>query len=461
MKKVGALGGWLAVFCVASTSSLDVRGDDAAVAEWGYSVTVDGRPVEVVEIPAPVHNLRGGNAQPYAYAQFDIAKESVVRVKSVAAVGKDACLAPKSFQAKMRRVGAHEVSFRMKPSSQLVFEPEGRHRALVLAANPPETNVPRSDAPGVVWIGPGRHRRNVRVSSNQTLYLAPGAVVEGQLVVRGTNVTVRGRGRFDGGAFGHCKGPARGNMTSVAGSNIRIQDVVFASSWAWCLVLASCNDVCVENVKILGGHVLNDDGIDLCRAKDVSIRNSFIRAQDDCIAVKYWAEGVVVEDCTLWPDFANAVRIGYECDDGRAFRNIVFRRLAVPHLSLAKRKVTHAWANCFLEVQAANGACVSDLLVEDVAIDSAEQGDNFVILRTLVVDRASHADAGAGHIDGVTLRRVAFPPAPPDSMRVQIDAFDAGHGVRNVVFEDVSAHGPLTLRNADAPVARNGGGTTR
>ena len=79
MKKVGALGGWLAVFCVASTSSLDVRGDDAAVAEWGYSVTVDGRPVEVVEIPAPVHNLRGGNAQPYAYAQFDIAKESVVR----------------------------------------------------------------------------------------------------------------------------------------------------------------------------------------------------------------------------------------------------------------------------------------------------------------------------------------------------------------------------------------------
>ena len=116
----------------------------AAAAGTGYVVEVDGRPVDVLEIPKPVHHLEvlKENAQPYAYAQFDSSAEATVRVRSTAAITNARPILPLLSGVTPLRRTAHELVFRMKPGRQLIVEPQGRLRALVIAANKPETDIP-------------------------------------------------------------------------------------------------------------------------------------------------------------------------------------------------------------------------------------------------------------------------------------------------------------------------------
>lgn len=395
----------------------------------GYSVTVDGNPVEVVEIASPVHwnqSLPRDAAQPYAYAQFDVDGEAVVRVE---------------------REGSAPAEWRMRPCEQRVWEPDGRHRSLVIAANPAERGAPDRNDPCVVWVGPGRHRRNLRIGSNQTLYLAQGAVVEGCLRAEGTNMTICGRGRIDGACWGHYEGPGR--MAILSGSDIKVRDISFSSAWNWCLVLDRCTNAVVENVKILGGHVLNDDGMDVCRSRNVAIRDSFIRCQDDCIAVKWNAENVLAERCRLWTDLANAFRIGFECD-GKPFRHFVFRDIDILRMTMvAKNCTTNFWANCAICVQPSNESAFSDILFEDIRFHEAATNQILLLAKTMPIPRTRPPQMTAGSLDGLTLRNVSL---PPNSMPVRLEAADAEHPVRNVVFENVSPHGPHEYAGCGVPM---------
>lgn len=435
-------------------AAVAVSGFFAAAAGTGYVVEVDGRPVDVLEIPKPVHHVEvlKENAQPYAYAQFDSAAEATVRVRSTAAITNARPILPLSSGVTPLRRTAHELVFRMKSGRQLIVEPQGRLRALVIAANKPETDIPPKDDPRVVWIGPGRHRRNIKLGSNQTLYLAPGAVVEGNLRAVGTNMTIRGRGRFDGSCWGHYKGPGV-HMARVMGRNIVIRDIALVSAWGWCLVLDKCENVTVENVKILGGHVLNDDGIDACHSRNVTVRDSFIRAQDDCLAVKYSGENYLAERCLVWNDAANAVRIGYECVKGKPFRNIVFRDIDIPHLSVVKRPTADFWSNCAIYVQPSNDCLMNNILFENVRFDAPEKGDILLKVLSVKIRDRYHKQDNPGHLDGLTLRNVTFPPVDDGTMLVHLEQRSEDFKIENVLFDNVAPHGRTILRSV-SPIRR-------
>ena len=429
-----------------------------AASGMGYVVEVDGRPVDVLEIPKPVHhvNVLKENAQPYAYAQFDTDKEVTVRVRTgVDIVNEQTLFLPLSAGVKPLRRGPREVVFCMKPGMRLVFEPQGRLRALVIAANRPETDIPNRNDPNVVWVGPGRHRRNIRLTSGQTLYLAPGAIVEGNLLAVGTNMVIRGRGRFDGSCWGHYKGPGW-TMVRVMGRNIVVRDIVFVSAWSWNLVIDKAENVTVDNVKILGGHVLNDDGIDICHSRNVVVRDSFIRAQDDCIAVKYSGENLLAERCVLWTDAACAVRIGFECVKGKSFSRIAFRDIDVAHLSVVRRPTSDFWSNCAVYVEPGNETTMSDILFDRIRFDAPERGDILLKVLTVKVKMEKYEQhEKTGRLDGLTFRDIAIRNPPPDSMYVHIEQFPGDPLIENIVFENVAPHGPHTLVNAKGPVMRD------
>ena len=75
---------------------------------------------------------------------------------------------------------------------------------LHLFANPMEKEVYSGEAKGVMFFGPGVHRpkdlpnNQIRVPSNTTVYLAPGAVLKAKLLVdNAENVRIIGRGILD------------------------------------------------------------------------------------------------------------------------------------------------------------------------------------------------------------------------------------------------------------------------
>lgn len=414
---------------------------DAALASDGaYSVKVNGRPVDVVGIPKPSHCLKGDNAHPYYAAFFDADEEVTVEVRGDVPL-RWAWILPKRMGVRKTVKDDSTIVFKAKPPFNLVVEPQKRHRALVLSANLPETDAPKQGDPGVVYFGPGRHRldRPLSVTTNQTLYLAPGALVEGAVWVHGDNVKVRGRGIVSGAPWAWCKGPA-GWMFAVGGKNVSIKDVVIMSGWTWTLVLDRCEDALVENVKILNGRVLNDDGIDVCHSRRVTIRNSFVRSQDDCVAAKFWCEDLLVENCTFWTDVANIIRVGYECD-GPAFpfRRHVYRNIDVLHQAIMNDKdPDDYWSENTIAIQPSNNVVFEDMLFDDFRFDMPQVQDLFLCLRTPICHYGKEHHKEGGHARNIRFRNIHFPAKRPlGAYGIWLHSVDPDHRVEDVSFENV------------------------
>ena len=311
-----------------------------------------------------------------------------------------------------------------------IFDPDGRRSVLLLFGDAPETCVPDRNDPKVKWFGPGEHHAGgITLGDGETLYLERGAVVHGALHASGRDITVAGRGVLTGADYQKCAGPFLFFTHFDRCTNLVVRGVTLAEPYFWTLALSQCRKALVEDVRICAGNILNDDGIDIVNSSEVTVRNAFIRTQDDAIAVKgvdfrppaerLPCEDVLVEDCTLWVDRANVFRIGYE-SNASAFRRLAFRNIYVHAYSEKCRPVGHKWANAIVWLQPSNGLRISDVLFEDVRVRS-DGTDMPLVIAEPRLTRCFEPGSGdpcsgkanyecytsGGCVEGVTFRRLA------------------------------------------------------
>lgn len=332
-----------------------------------------------------------------------------------------------------------------------------------MAVYPPRTGKePMESGNGVVYIGPGIHRRPLTVvGSGQTLYLEEGAVLEGAVSLSGKGARLCGRGIVSGAPWPWQKGPNKSadgayfdHMVQVTGEDVQVKDVTLWSPWTWTLALDSVAGAVVENVKIAGGRVINDDGIDICRSKNVVVRNCFVRTQDDCIAVKWWGENIQVTNCVLWTDSANIARIGWECEKPpKRIGGLRFSGNDILHVSTIPNRPVDFWCNAVFLLQAVNGLTISDVVIENSSVHEIGSGDAFFIAKTMTVDIPEFAARGyravePGHIRGVKVRNMVLPRMEPGPA-VLLESHDPGHEVADVVFENVANTAALVRSTAN------------
>ena len=433
-----------------------------------YTMTVDGASVDVVRVPMP-EPCSGGvkegpDRQPYSYAAFEATGRVAVCVRSSALDLSRTAILPAAKGVVARSQASDSVVFEMVPPMTVVLEPRGRHRALVVSANLPDPNPPRPDDPKVRYFGPGVHRADgISLSDGETLYLAPGSWVEGFVLGRGRDIAIRGSGVLSGACWDWHKGPPEsrsfnesGTLVTLSGEGLVVRDATFFSSWGWSLVMNGVTNALVDNVKVVGGRVINDDGIDICRARNVEVRNSFVRCQDDCLTPKYWCENLVCTNMTLWTDAANAFRTGYECEPGASglvYRNLLFKDIDVLHLALRKTPPDKYWANCAIYIQPANGQPMYDTLYEDIRFHEVGPDDILLNVKTMPITQGSSfcRTDEAGRLQGLTLRNICLPDSQ-GGMCINLSAHDAAHPIDGVRFENVTGYGPVTMsENVDFP----------
>jgi len=430
------------VFGVTLLAALGVLPVAAGVTTWpvpegiavseDYRVTADGADIPVLRTPDSEYlpHFRQPTNH-YSFAQFDADGEVEVKVEWK---------------------GGSET-FRARPPFKRVFQPFGRDSSLVLAANEPERDVPAAGDPNVVYFGPGRHRAELTVlKSGETLYLAGGAVIEGAVYANGTNITIRGRGILSGAPWPWKKGPKTpksdeinldyGILALVEGKDNVIRDIVLWSGWCYHIVLNEAEGCLVDNVKVLGGRVLNDDGIDPCRCRNLVIRNSLVHTQDDCLAPKFWIDGLVVSNTMLWSDCASPIRVGYECEPApRGFRRLAFKDLDFVRLTRIPTPMEAYWARPAIQLQATNDTVFDGFLFEDIRVAAAEPTDVFLVFRTQTTQQTFHYDrAGVAH--NVEFRNIAL-PSIPGGLPSLVSAHDDGHPISGVRFENVGNMGPV------------------
>lgn len=341
----------------------------------------------------------------------------------------------------MRIEGEHTVVVTLPGPRKISIEPEGKRGPLLLFANPLEENPPKPDDPNVVYFGPGVHRpERIVLKSHQTLYLAGGAVVKGGVIAEGENIRILGRGILDSSDWEWRKGPTP-TVISIQGSDVEVSGITVRGASHWTIVPVHSQRVTIRNVKICGGRVQNDDGINPCNSQDVLITDCFIRSDDDCVAMKglNFIEGnnnverIRVENCVLWCDRARIFLLGHE---SRApfMRDITLTNLDIIHFSMTP----------FL-LEPGEDMRLENVLVENVRLHGEGQRE---LIRLRPVVNQYMRKKTPGFIKDITFRNITV-EGPPGPYRVQIYGADEEHNVRDVIFENVTILGEKLGRESD------------
>ena len=345
-----------------------------------YSVSVNGQKIDLYKALSPLFD---GGEYYFGYFDFEGKVDVVVDIKRREKVDdrqpryKTTLL---SSTIKNANILPRKVSFSADKPFNATIMYEERHMPLILFGNPIEKNKPSKDDPNVVYFGPGLHVRDiVHLKDGQTLYLEGGAVLKSQVIGRGNNISIRGRGIISGELI---QRRMIGHLIYLRKcENVYIEGVIFKDSAHWTFALQNCNKVEIDNLKICCSRMINDDAIDICNTANVKIRNVFARAQDDIIAIKGFngpaCKNMVIENSTFWTDRANIFRIGYE-GKAESMSNIIVRNIDIPFYSVNYRGPEEYWAKGIIWLQATCDMPMFNIHFENINIRS--NGDNQCVL---------------------------------------------------------------------------------
>ncbi|MDD3470536.1 MAG: DUF1080 domain-containing protein [Thermoguttaceae bacterium] len=460
--------GWMAEVAQASVRTWSVPEGEAVSEEW--NVAIDGQPVDVytARTADPPFDKDFDHGGSYGFVSFDRDAEVVVTIRSAsdrlrAAVEKSELrIRPESLgvEPKLLADGAIELRIPapMDAESQCIqisVEPQNRRHPLLIFANPPETNIPDPNDPKVHWFGPGIHRPDggkIELKDGETLYLEAGAVVQAGVVASGANIRIAGRGILCGNSWEWRKGPTAHQISINQAQHVQVDGIVVRGASHWTIVPVNCDDVSVHNVKLCGGRVQNDDGINPCNSRHVTISDCFLRTDDDCVAIKGlnrdWGncEDITVERCTLWCDRARITLLGHE---SRAdyMRRIIFRNCDVLHFQMP----------VFL-LEPGEEMRLEEFLAENIRIeaDPSEQHRWFAIARPTV--NMYMQNQVPGHVRDITFRDITV-TGVPSSCGMFFEGMDEQHRATDIVCENITIFGkqiqPGEL-NPESTLIRNG-----
>ena len=301
-----------------------------------YVIEVDGKLIPVYTALTQHHDKK------YSIAYFDFSGSVTVKIKSKFSLEKLIVL-PNKYGI-CPSIHQDEAIFQLDKPCDISFEPNGCNSPLLLLTNEIEKDIPSKDNPNVIYFGPGVHNPEnglIKLSSNQTLYLAGGAIVNAGVEATGDNITICGRGILDCSDWEHNAGPTDYMINAKNCNNFVMKDVILKGAFWWTIVPQNCDRVLIEHVRLAGSRVGNDDGVDPCNSSNITVRNCFFRTDDDAISPKgitrrggeklsKSVENMLVEDCVFWVDFANVFRIATE-SSYPAIRNFTARNIDVIH----------------------------------------------------------------------------------------------------------------------------------
>ncbi len=431
---------------------------EAIVSE--YQVSVNGTPVDVYLAQTQHHDQR------YFFASFDFSGTVEICVTSASSFQQVDVLPPRAILSSRPGENGALLLTADRPF-RISIERDGENSPLLLFGNALEHDVPSPGDAGVVYFGPGIHSPGIiSLQSNQTLYLAGGAVVKGGIVATGKNIRILGRGILDGSDWGHLAGPLAFMLELRECRNVLVQDIILRGSWGFTIVPCGCDRVTIDNVKLCGSRVNNDDGIDPINSSNITIRNCFLRTDDDCIAVKGLTgfankacEYITVENCCFWTDRANIFRIGYESDT-EAMRCISARNIDVIHFVGDNRPPDTYWSTWVFLLQPSNDMPMTDILFEDFRINAAGENNDLIKIHPMVCKSLAWkgdtiAEGDDYHLPGKYVRDCVFRNIHLDGKaggwpgRIYLAGADAEHPVTDIVLENVTRFGARV--KADAP----------
>jgi hypothetical protein len=189
----------------------------------------------------------------------------------------------------------------------------------------------------------------------------------------------------------------------------------------------------------LGGRTWNDDGIEPVNSRHVTVRDCFVRSDDDCFIANGLVDGaggtedILVEHTVLWCDRARVVLLGHH-----------FRTPHVRRVTMRDIDVLHCVQKVFL-LEPDDGGALEDVLFEDWRIHS--EGEMLLAVVRPTINQYS-IDKVSGSMRGITFKDIRV-FGNPGACQIVVEGCDEEHPAEDVVFENLTIGGERVT--ADSP----------
>ncbi len=212
---------------------------------------------------------------------------------------------PLNFAIKPVRTG-NIITFTLTDPKKISVEVNDRKNPLFIFAEAPD--VPNTSA--TYYYGPGVHNIGLAktIRSNESVYIAAGAVVEGSFLLpyNTTNISIKGRGILCMGQWPHqstditwlgAHSGIRGNGTN----NLQIEGIIMANTTGWTIPLYNSDNLTYNNqfrnIKMISWNG-NTDGIWVNGNNNI-IDDCFIFNNDD-IFMSHGASNCKISNIVAW-----------------------------------------------------------------------------------------------------------------------------------------------------------------
>lgn len=226
------------------------------------------------------------------------------------------------------------------------------------------------------FVAPGFIGHNAPEKSVKCLIRAVEAeniAITGSGEINGSGIAFYDPGSADtAGKFGKPAKPRPRMVMFYKCRQVRIEDALFIDSPCWTFWLMKCQDVNVHRVKICGDRRMrNNDGIDIDSCRNVTVSDSLIDTEDDCLVLRAIqnmydtpavCENIAVNNCVL-DSQCQGVRIG--CPSDGIISNCTFSNLVI---NSTGNGIIIQHPKCYLE-DSRDSADIHDLIFSNIVIN--------------------------------------------------------------------------------------------
>jgi hypothetical protein len=340
------------------------------------------------------------------------------------------------------------LTFSLDRPRNLSIEPDGAlFDNLQLFAGAPETNLPDKADTNTLYYAPGIHKvGSVHLTSGKKVYLAGGAVVEGQFFIdHQQDVHISGRGILLQPPPGGNNGAGRRDAFRIDYSrHVSIEGIIVIPN-TYTVLMGSSRDIRISGIKSFsaGG---NNDGIDVFCSENVLIDGVFMRNSDDCIAIyghrwNYYGNTrhVTVRHSTLWADVAHPILVGTHGDPAQpdTLEDLRFTDLDI----LDQHENQVDYQGC-MALDAGDSNLIRRVTFDDIRVEDFRKGQ---LLNLRVMYNKKYNTAPGKGIEDVLFKDVTYTGAHA-GLSV-IAGYDDAHPIRNVTFQHLRINGVLISDN--------------
>lgn len=385
---------------------------------------------------------------------FEILPKKGTGIKKVVRTG------PNSIAIKTRRADSNLT---------LIVNNEPRKDVLHLFCNSMEKDAPEPPCASgyrkvekrkLHYFAPGYHDLKsifksgdqLRIEDGWSLYLAPGAVVRGRVAARETKMGVKIFGR--GMVFNDEENP-KVIFEAAYCDGVTVEGVLFHCHrpQCWQTAMSHCSNVVFDGVKILSTRYACTDGIDIINCHKCLFKNTFIRSNDDAIAIKGLG-GSKPEKCApnsdihftnmqLWNDCNCAIGIGAEslCS---LYENISFTNSAILYSYDDPNYHEQLDERAAMTICSLHGTFYRNIRYENIDVYHCERLIAIGFKPDFWFGSIKGDQTTAGEIADVTFRNIRSHNAGESSIanKIHLYGWDGSNGtctkfIRNILFDNV------------------------